>query len=70
MGARPPSELPFSTRPEADFLRPGLWWPFAEGDVTVVVVKDDLLFLCMLSSSMSSERLSERRRQIGTLLLI
>ena len=79
MGARPPlpppppSELPFSMRPEADFLRPGLWCPFDaavdaadDGEVTfaVVVAEDeDLLFLCMLSSRMSSERLSAREAE-------
>ena len=60
MGAfRPPSTelpfvpVPFSTRRlEADFLRPGVMWPFVDGDVTV------LLFFGRLSSSMSSERLS------------
>ena len=56
MGARPPpppSELPFSMRPEADFLRPGLWCPFDaavdadDGEVTFAVVAEDedLLFL-------------------------
>ena len=78
MGARPPpppppSELPFSMRPEADFLRPGLWCPFDaaavdavdDGDVTFAVVAEDedLLFLCMLSSRMSSERLSAREAE-------
>ena len=65
MGARPPpppppSELPFSMRPDADFLRAGLWWPFdaAVDADAVVVAEEGLLFLCMLSSSMSSERLS------------
>ena len=71
MGARPPppppSELPFSMRPEADFLRPGLWCPFDadEGEVTFAAVAEDedLLFLCMLSSRMSSERLSAKEAE-------